>query len=71
MAESKKPRSKPRSKPRYKPWENRVEEYPMNAEVPLGMWLSSLGREGWELVTVIHHPSGEHLYTAFLKRQEI
>lgn len=58
-------------KPRRPPWDYRTEEYPMTAEMPLGMWLSGHGREGWELVQLIHHQSGNHLYTAVFKRPGI
>jgi len=55
-------------KPRRQSWEYRTEEYAAENETSLGMWLSSRGREGWELVTMIHHVSGPHLYTAVFKR---
>jgi len=46
-------------------WEYRVENL---SQVQIGNQLNFMGKDGWELVTVIHNPGGEYPYECYLKR---
>ncbi|MEZ5300160.1 MAG: hypothetical protein R3F11_05770 [Verrucomicrobiales bacterium] len=56
------------SKPFYRPWEHTVERLPATKDP--GDLLAVLGREGWELVTVLQVAGSDQL-TYFFKRQAV
>ncbi|MDH5526742.1 MAG: hypothetical protein OEY97_05480 [Nitrospirota bacterium] len=47
-------------------WEYRVEQL---SSVQLSNQLNFLGKEGWELVTVLHNPDAEYPYECICKRR--
>lgn len=46
-------------------WEYRVEQL---SAVQLANQLNFLGKEGWELVAIMHHPDAEYPYECVCKR---
>ncbi|MBI5136580.1 MAG: hypothetical protein HZA24_04480 [Nitrospirae bacterium] len=46
-------------------WEYRVEHL---SQVQMANQLNFMGKDGWELVAVVHSPEGEYPYECFLKR---
>jgi len=48
-----------------KAWEYRVEYL---SQVQMGNQLNFMGKDGWELVSVVHNQEAEYPYECFLKR---
>ena len=46
-------------------WEYRVEQL---SQIQVANQLNFMGKEGWELVSVIHSPDAEYPYECFFKR---
>lgn len=48
-------------------WEYFLKEFDPSDGTTVELWLNTQGMSGWELVTVLASPSGQH-FIAFLKR---